>query len=227
MGQSAILGGLEGGILCSPGYNLGGKATVVTGGNPFRILQLDAQREQDPICVAVSINAQRGLPFGVGSDHRLQGTCRWGSKSGGGEIVFDIRHGCRMVLDASHITLDAQMLGSVGDGSYFVNASVAYGSFSGPSSLTFTEAPIGLLAGNSTSILPIPQYARRVAIYSNSATFAGRAELFASSAGPTRQLFVPTNNMTPIDLPNGLEFIRFTNTDANAVTITIFYELVL
>jgi hypothetical protein len=228
MGQSAILGGLEGGILCTPGYNLGGKADLVLGAQPLRLLQLDASREQDPICVAISINAAVLTAFGANSDHRLMGTCRWGSKSGGGEFVFDIRHGCRMVLDASHVTLQAQLLGSVGGGSYRLNASVAYGSFSGPSSLTFTDASVGLLAGNTSAFLPIPQYARRIAIYSNSVTFTGRAELFTNNAGgAARSIFVPTNNMEPLPIPNGCEFVRFTNTDANAVSITPFYELVI
>jgi len=232
-------GGEEGGILCTPGYNLGGRAelamsaSVIPGlpapTNPQqRILQLDADREQDPLVIAVSINAAVIIPFSINSDHRLQGTCRWGSKSGHGEIVFDIRHGCRMVLDASHVTLSAQLLGLVGTGSYRINASVAYGSFAGPSSLTFTDASIGLLAGNTTSFLPIPQYARRAAIYSNSLTFTGRAEFFTNNVGgAARSVFIPTNNMEPIPIPNGAEFMRFTNTDVNAVSVTPFYELVI
>jgi hypothetical protein len=132
-----------------------------------------------------------------------------------------------MVLDASHVSLDAQMLGTVGDGAYKVNASIAYGSFSGPSSLTFTDASVSLLAGNTSSFLTIPAYARRVALFSNSTTFSARAELFTAAGGLAKTIFTPSNNMVPVDIPNGCEFLRFTNIDANAVTITPFYELVI
>ena len=167
--------------------------------------------------------------FPAASDHRAVGTCEWGSKRGGGSITFDLRHGCRMTLDASHVTLSAEMLGTVTGGKVRVAASIAYGSVTGPSSLTFTEAKTSLAAGLTSSSLPIPSYARRVAVITDStAPLATGAFLPSSAVGaPVIGRFTVSNGMTAVDIPNGAEFIQITNAAAVGANFWPFFELVV
>lgn len=219
------------GILCTPGYNLGGKALVRVDGKKHRILLLNAESEQDPLTVAVSLDAKMTSKPSLGSNHRLQATCSWGSKSGNGVVTFDVRHGCRMTLDASHITIDVTMPGTAPDEvEYLVTSSITYGSVTGPSTLTFTEQPVLVNAGAASAKFAIPSYARRIAIYADATAATREAVLYTSDNGAATPIMrIPcTNGMEPVSLPNGVEFVEIVNTAAvlNA-TFTLFYELVI
>ena len=232
------MGAENGGILQAPGYSLGGRGIAIAGGPPVRILQLDADIEQNPQTVVVSINATTQSPFGGSSDHRLQGLLRWGSKSGGCEALFDVRHGARVTLDASHVTLQVQLVstsffGGAITGSSRCIASIAYGSGASGMMLTLTLPPVFVPAGGVSAMIAIPGYAANVRFFSN-ALFAagvvsGRAEiytndlLFAVQVAQVFDLFVAAQ--TP--LVNGGEFFRIFNTGVADQVLTPYFELVL
>jgi hypothetical protein len=217
------------GLLCKPGYDLGGQGFLAVGLAPIRLLQISAEREQDPLVVAISIDVKTVEAFPAASDHRAIGRCEWGSKRGGGSIVFDLRHGCRMTLDASHVTLSAEMLGTVSGGKVRVASSIAYGSVTGPSSLTFTEATVSLAAGITSSPLEIPSYARRVAVFTDSSAPLATGAFLTSDAGGATVIgrFSVSNGMEAVQIPNGAEFIQLTNAAAVGANFTPFYELVV
>lgn len=218
------------GILCTPEYNLGGKALVSCDGKRHRILLLNADGQQDPLSICVSIDVKNKVPAIKDSTHRLLAKCDWGSYSGGGSVIFDLRHGARMTLDASHISLDVFADGVDAQGEWLVVSSVTYGSFSGPSSLTFTEQPVLVNAGATSAKFAVPSYARRVAIYADLSGVTRDALCYTSNdPAATPIMRIPcTNGMEPVPLPNGIEFIEVVNTSvALNGTFTLFYELVI
>lgn len=219
------------GILCSPGYNLGGKCVLTLNQPPQRILQLNAKSEQDPETIAISIDVKTLIAPAVGAVHLLRGRCVWGSKSGQQEIVFDLRHGCRMTLDASHIMLEVFGLSSApSEAQWRVHASVTYGSVSGPSSLTFTPPPQSLAVGATGAKIEIPSYARRFACYTNDPAANYHADLYTSGAAgaPTNMRIAGSTNMVPVEIPNGLEFVDVSHTGGGgAVEFRPFFELVI
>jgi len=224
----------NGGILQAPGYSLGGQGLAVAGGPPVRILQLDADVEQNPQTVVLSINAVTQTPWGILSDNRLQALLRWGSKSGGCEALFDVRNGCRVTLDASHVTLQVQLVSAAVPpvGSVKCIASIAYGSGSSGLPLTSTLAPQFLLAGTNTAFIAVPNYAASVRIFPSVLAVAGttgRVEFYSNDIAFAVQVLQIADifSTSPIPLVNGAQFFRIFNTGATAYTSIPFFELIL
>lgn len=219
------------GILHKPGYDLGGKATIGINSRPARILQLSADRDGDPYTVAIGIDVKTIVPAAATSDHLLRGKLLFGSKGGRGEVLFDLRNGVRVTVEASYISLDAFMVGTpanVGEASFEVHSSVGQGTTNGPWSLAFSEPRFSLAAGATSAIFAIPSYARRVACYSNtSGTWV--IETLATNAGgaPVLQQFNGTQNMEPVQIPNGAQFVQVRNTGGGGIVASLFYELTL
>ena len=225
----------NGGILQAPGYSLGGQGLAVAGGPPVRILQLDADVEQNPQTVVLSINAVTQAPWGLVSDNRLQALLRWGSKSGGCEALFDVRNGCRVTLDASHITLSVQLVsaGIPATGSVKCIASVAYGSGSSGLPLTSTLAPQFLPAATNTAMIAVPNYAASARIFPNvlpvPGVTTGRVEFYSNDNAFVALVLQVADifDTAPIPLVNGAQFFRIFNTGVTAYTAIPFFELIL
>lgn len=220
------------GILCAPGYDLGGRARLSGTRTNHRLLQLSAKSEQDPLTVVVSVDVKTAVPGTLGSVYRLRGRCLWGSKSGHQEAIFDLRHGVRMTLDASHVTLDSELIVIAGSAPEFdLHSSITYGSASGPSTLTFTEPSVVLGIGATSPRVAIPSYARRVAVYASNAASNYHADLYTNTnpAAGTVQRIPCSIGMEPLPLPDGVEFLDVTHTGGGggADTFTVFYELVI
>jgi len=219
------------GILCAPGYDLGGRARVSAARPKARLLQLGAKSEQDPLTVAISIDVKPASPGGATSLYLLRGTCLWGSKSGQQLVTFDLRQGCRMTLDASHVTLDAELLVSGAEDPVFdLHSSITYGSVSGPSSLTLTEPRIALGVGATSPRIAIPSYARRVAVYTTTAAANYHADFYSSpiAAAPTLQRVPCSIGMEPLPIPDGVSFLDVSHTGGGGVDLfTVFFELVI
>lgn len=223
------------GILCSPGYNLGGKCVLTLNQPPQRILQLNAKSEQDPETIAISIDVKTLDPVVAGRaapDYYLRGRCVWGSKSGQQDVTFDLRHGCRMTLDASHVMLEVFGVSTELPelASWRVHASVTYGSVSGPSSLTFSPLAQSLAVGATGAKIAIPSYARRFACYANDPAANYHADFYTTNAAgaPTEMRVTGSTNMVPVDVPNGLGFVDVSHTGGGgAVKFRPFFELVI
>jgi hypothetical protein len=219
------------GILCTPGYDLGGRARL-TGARPkHRLLQLSAKSEQDPLTVAISLDLKTAVAPVLGSSYLVRGTCLWGSKSGQQLVTFDVRHGTRMTLDASHVTLDAELIVLAGTAPEFdLHSSITYGSVSGPSSLTLTEPRFVLASGTTSARFQIPSYARKVAVFTSSTgTYFASLYTSANPAAGLVQRIPCTGAMDPVLLPDGVEFldVTFSGGGAANTTFTIVYELVI
>ena len=225
----------NGGILQAPGYSLGGQGLAVAGGPPVRILQLDADVEQNPQTVVLSINAVTQTAWGFVSDNRLQALLRWGSKSGGCEALFDVRNGCRVTLDAAHITLSVQLVSTAIPpvGSVKCIASVAYGSGSSGLPLTSTLAPQFLPPFTNTPMIAVPNYAASARIFPSvlpvAGITAGRVEFYSNDIAFAFLVLQVADifGTTPIPLVNGAQFFRIFNTGATAYTAIPFFELIL
>jgi len=219
------------GILCTPGYDLGGRARLTAARRKARLLQLDAKSEQDPLTVAISLDLKTAVAPVLGSQYLVRATCSWGSAGGKQVVTFDIRHGSRMTLDAAHVTLDAELFVIAGAAPEFdLHSSITYGSVSGPSSLTLTEPRVTLAIGATSSRFQIPSYARRVAVYCSTDGVTYHADLYtnANPAAGTVQRIPCSLGMEPLPLPDGVEFLDVTHTaGGGAETFTVFYELVI
>jgi len=224
----------NGGILQAPGYSLGGQGLAVAGGPPVRILQLDADVEQNPQTVVLSINAVTQTPWGLASDNRLQALLRWGSKSGGCEALFDVRNGCRVTLDASHVTLQVQLVTAAipPTGSVKCIASIAYGSGSSGLPLTSTLATQSVLAATNTAMIAVPNYAASVRIFPSVQAVAGttgRVEFYSNDTVFLAQVMQIADIFatTSIPLVNGAQFFRVFNTGVTNYNVIPFFELIL
>lgn len=198
------------------------------------LLQLVAKEPSNTRCVTLNVDV-RTIRDGSGAADpltRAQLELRWGAGKGKANARVDLRRGLQLVIPASSLTAGALYLGDVeGAGPRLeVSASVGYGTRPGQdAALTFTEAAQTLgLAGVSVST-PIPSYATRVAWQSPSSPLGfvlpgvlleflvNPADGVVDTDNPTRSSFVA--------IPNGANFIRFTNLGSAGTPYYLLYEL--
>ncbi len=212
-----------------------GLAVLMAPLNPDRdLLRLAATTRSDPRVIAIGVNMIEVRPApapAFASDFLLRGVMQWGTGKGFSQALFDLRQGAQLSIAANIINLAVRYVGTVGP-IVRVSASAAYGlPQSGAAALTFTELPAAL-AGNATgAAFRIPAWATRVQWYSPNdpvaAPIPGAIITQHSDTDPTGRIIMasaPASNSF-VEIANGADFIRLTNTSGAGHDYGLLYEL--
>lgn len=189
----------------------------------------------DPVMVTVDVSKRIILQAAAGTDHRVQLVATWGT---GGHAtpraaIFDARHGARITLPASSLTVIgryiADAVAAIGP-TVELSLAVGYGERAGHAAApTFTDPPQAVAAGALSAAVALPAYAARAAWTSiaDPLGFVAPAATIQLSGDPAfttvlAQFAPSAGEFVPI--PAGVEFVRFRN-DGAATTHRLIYEL--
>lgn len=211
-----------------PDYQLGGNAQLGPG-DSRRILNAYGPTGAKAECVVLSLDTRRTSPAPVGNDARLRARIRWGSHSGDNVAEIDCRHGMRLALEASRVTVDLSYEGTTGP-EFTVAASIGYGSIS-HTRPTWTADGQALAAGAFGALIAVPAWADGVAVLQDGSPFAAPANSsvvsqFGDAAGASLiARFAGSSDFQ--ELAPHCEFIGLGNGAANPQLLTAIFRLAL
>lgn len=240
MGSSVIV---PGGVLDQGPDSMGGRARLGISGlngarTQARMLDITAKLQNMPQTFVLSFSAVPiTQPIPVLSNHRIFATICWGSLKSQQAATFDLKHGTRLTLEGTQLTVDGiyttQAPGGIpADGpDYDVTCSIGAGSVGKGPTVTFTDEDQVVNVGASV-IRVLPRYARQVEIQSDGNPFAGIPPSFllsflVSPVGGARVISTHAGRDVPITIPNGAEAIQITNNGPGIVQHTPIYHLSL
>lgn len=211
-----------------PDFQLGGNAQVQPG-DSRRILNVYGPTGAKAESVILSLDARRTDVAPVGNDARLRARIRWGSHSGDNVAELDCRHGVRLTLEASRVTVDLNYEGTTGP-DYTVIASIGYGTVS-HTRPTWTAEAQALAAGAAGALIQVPAWADGIAVLQDGLPFAAPANVsqvsqFGDAAGASLLARFPGSTEFQPLAPN-CEFIGLGNGPAGPQTLTAIFRLAL
>lgn len=216
---------VPGGILDQQAGYLGGKVDLAPGGvEQGRVLNLTARDNTKTQTYVLSFDVQTETDAAgpALNSHLLQATLNWGSAKGNGQAVIDLKHGTRVTLEGTYLSVDVRMVftnpGAIPDAgpTFRVYASVGAGSVGKGPQLTRTTDTLAIVNAANSEVR-VPNYAREIEIQSdadplaivpNSVEVQFQSGLAAIGARVIGRVVGVNTRFT---LPNGCEFINIFN----------------
>lgn len=184
------------------------------------ILSFDLKERQNNTVVALS-------------NHLVRARIQWASIKGRGDAVIDVKHGTRVTLegtilsvDLSYVFSDEANFGRNGP-DFQVTASVGLGSVGKGPQLTFTPQA-GPIAALATILFDIPPYARQVVFQTTqTGIFPAPSLIFFSTNNPLSRIISlrPSGLNVITTIPNGAEAVGIDNTGPGTQVLSAIFLL--
>ena len=222
------------GVTTAPGFGF-------AAGGGVRVFQASIDEESDEtgksICLVLACTPQGAEPFN--SDSIVRARVSWGGADGGGSAIVDCRQGARVNLEAAQtVSVDIQIIGTPGlipPGGYQIQVAILEGSIALGRPNTYSENPYLQGGANPPRVLPVPPFAKALAVLPDQAPGADtftlrfwRSEFDlgggARNCGEVNGIgSIPVNLPSPV--PNVATFYSLSTSGVGVVQFSPVFEL--